>query len=61
MANMGAGEYHDFECRENSEKGGCDCDFYIAEAAGRAPANSASTAVRFARPPVPSSAFTAGG
>jgi hypothetical protein len=32
MANMGAGEYHDFECRENTERGGCDCDFYIAEA-----------------------------
>ena len=31
-ANQGAGEYFDFKCEDNSEKGGCNCTFNIAEA-----------------------------
>ena len=31
-ANEGAGEYFGFRCEDNTEKGGCDCEFHIAEA-----------------------------
>jgi hypothetical protein len=30
-ANMGAGEYNTFECKENAARGGCDCSFQIFE------------------------------
>jgi hypothetical protein len=30
-ANMGAGEYNHFECKENTVRGGCDCSFNVFE------------------------------
>jgi hypothetical protein len=30
-ANQGAGEYNTFECKENTQRGGCDCSFLIFE------------------------------
>ena len=30
-ANVGAGEYNTFNCTENAQKGGCDCNFNIFE------------------------------
>jgi hypothetical protein len=30
-ANVGAGEYFDFKCDENKERGGCNCVFLVSE------------------------------
>ena len=31
-ANQGAGEYHDFQCAEDTKRGGCGCSFSVSEA-----------------------------